>query len=44
MDVVVAVDAQLSTHESHAIADAVEQRLRQRFSSADVTVHVEPLE
>jgi len=44
VDVVVAVDARLSTSESHAIADAVERRLRRRFSSADVTVHVEPFD
>lgn len=44
VDVVVAVDAELSTSESHAIADAVEQRLLQRFGNADVTVHIEPLE
>ncbi len=42
MDVVVGVDPGLSTAESHAIADAVEQRLRERLGACDVTVHVEP--
>jgi cation diffusion facilitator family transporter len=42
MDVVVGVDPGLSTAESHAIADAVEERLRERLGVADVTVHVEP--
>ena len=42
MDVVVAVDPQLSTGASHAIADAVEDRLRAHFEVSDVTVHVEP--
>ncbi len=42
MDVVVGVDPGLSTADSHAIADAVEQRLRERLGACDVTVHVEP--
>jgi cation diffusion facilitator family transporter len=42
MDVVVGVDPRLSTAESHAIADAVEQCLRERHGVGDVTVHVEP--
>jgi cation diffusion facilitator family transporter len=42
IDVVVSVDRSLSTEDSHAVADAVEQALRNRFASEDVTVHVEP--
>jgi cation diffusion facilitator family transporter len=42
IDVVVSVDRQLSTEESHAIADAIERALRHRFASEEVTVHVEP--
>jgi divalent metal cation (Fe/Co/Zn/Cd) transporter len=42
IDVVVGVDPSLSTAESHAIADAIERRLRERFGSEEVTVHVEP--
>lgn len=42
IDVVIGVDPGLSTVESHAIADAVERHLRERFGSEEVTVHVEP--
>ena len=42
MDVVVTVDAELTTAASHEIADAVESALRRSFSTEDVTVHVEP--
>lgn len=42
IDVVVSVDGDLSTQESHQIADAIERVLRRRFASEDVTVHVEP--
>ncbi|MDH3214596.1 MAG: cation diffusion facilitator family transporter [Myxococcales bacterium] len=42
IDVVVAVDPQLSTAASHGIADDIERTLRERFSTPDVTVHVEP--
>lgn len=41
-DVVVTVDGQKSTIESHEIADAVELSLREQFGIRDVTVHVEP--
>ena len=42
IDVVVGVDARLSTAESHAIADEIERALAERFAAHDVTVHVEP--
>jgi cation diffusion facilitator family transporter len=42
IDVVVSVDRELSTEESHHIADAIERALRTRFASEEVTVHVEP--
>jgi cation diffusion facilitator family transporter len=42
VDVVVAVDSNMSTAESHAIADAVEGTIRSRFGASEVTVHVEP--
>jgi cation diffusion facilitator family transporter len=42
IDVVVAVDSHLSTAASHDIADEIERTLRERFSTPDVTVHVEP--
>ncbi|GIX21280.1 MAG: cation transporter [Gammaproteobacteria bacterium] len=43
-DVVLKVDGALSTHEAHAIADAVEQLLAARFGIQDTTVHIEPAE
>jgi cation diffusion facilitator family transporter len=42
IDVVVAVDPELSTAASHDIADDIERALRERFATPDVTVHVEP--
>jgi cation diffusion facilitator family transporter len=42
IDVVVTVDPDLSTRESHAIANAIEDVLTARFAARDVTVHVEP--
>jgi cation diffusion facilitator family transporter len=42
VDVVVSVDGDLSTEESHAIADDIERVLAERFAVDDVTVHVEP--
>jgi cation diffusion facilitator family transporter len=42
MDLVVTVDAALSTEDSHRIADEVERALAARFGLHDVTVHVEP--
>jgi cation diffusion facilitator family transporter len=42
IDIVVAVDASLSTADSHEVADEVEQRLRREFSARDVSVHIEP--
>ena len=42
VDVVIAVDPQLSTAEAHAIADAIEAVLQQRYAMDDVTVHIEP--
>lgn len=42
IDVVVSVDPRLGVEESHAIADAIERTLYERFGARDVTVHVEP--
>jgi cation diffusion facilitator family transporter len=42
VDVAVKVDPELSTRAAHEIADAIEDRLRERFGAADVTVHIEP--
>jgi cation diffusion facilitator family transporter len=42
VDVIVTVDAHLSTLQAHAIADAIEAILAQQFGMQDVTVHIEP--
>lgn len=42
IDLVVAVDASLSTSAAHDIADAIERRIQSRFEVDDVSVHVEP--
>jgi cation diffusion facilitator family transporter len=42
IDLVVSVDPDLSTAESHAIADEIERVISEKFSVSDVTVHVEP--
>jgi cation diffusion facilitator family transporter len=42
VDVVVTVDAGLSTIAAHAIADAIETTLQKKLSIEDVTVHIEP--
>lgn len=42
VDVIVTVSPDLSTVESHAIADVVEQLLESQFEVADISVHVEP--
>lgn len=41
-DVTITVDANLSTKESHLIADSIEQMLATKFDIRDVVVHVEP--
>lgn len=42
VDVVIAVDPQLSTVEAHAIADAIEALLQQQYAVEDSTIHIEP--
>jgi cation diffusion facilitator family transporter len=42
IDLVVSVDPNLSTAESHAIADEIERVISEKFSVTDVTVHIEP--
>jgi cation diffusion facilitator family transporter len=42
IDVVVSVDPEHTTRESHAIADAIERALTQHFRARYVSVHVEP--
>jgi len=42
IDLVVSVDPNLSTAESHAIADEIERVISETFAVSDVTVHIEP--
>jgi cation diffusion facilitator family transporter len=42
IELVVSVDRDLSTAESHAIADEIERVISERFAVDDVTVHIEP--
>ncbi len=44
VDLVIAVDATLTTKASHDIADAVEHSIMQTFDVADISIHVEPFE
>ena len=42
IELVVSVDPNLSTVDSHAIADEIERVISDKFSVNDVTVHIEP--
>jgi cation diffusion facilitator family transporter len=42
IELVVSVDPNLSTADSHAIADEIERTISEKFSVNDVTVHIEP--
>ncbi len=42
IDLIIAVDPALTTHDSHLIADEVEVLLEKKFGAADVSIHVEP--
>ena len=42
-DVVVTVRSNMSTEESHNVADLIEQELYEKFGIDDVVVHVEPM-
>ena len=41
-DVVITVQASMSTEESHKVADLIEKELLEKFSINDVVVHIEP--
>jgi cation diffusion facilitator family transporter len=43
-DVVVTVKANMSTEESHKVADLIEEELLEKFGIDDVVVHIEPLQ
>jgi len=42
VDLIVAMDPQLSNQESHDIADQIELLLEERFDVRDVSIHIEP--
>lgn len=42
-DVIVTVRANMSTEESHKVADLIEEKLLEKFGIDDVVVHIEPL-
>ena len=42
-DVVVTVRANMSTEESHKVADLIEEELLEKFGINDVVVHIEPM-
>jgi len=42
-DVVVTVQANMSTEESHKVADLIEEELYEKFGIDDVVIHVEPM-
>jgi len=42
IELVVSVDRNMSTADSHAIADEIERAIGEKFSVNDVTVHIEP--
>jgi divalent metal cation (Fe/Co/Zn/Cd) transporter len=44
IDVVVGVNSDSSTRDTHTIADEIERVLAERFQARDVCVHVEPLD
>ena len=42
-DIVVTVSANMSTEESHKVADLIEEKLYEKFEIDDVVVHIEPM-
>ena len=42
-DIVVTVSANMSTVESHKVADLIEEKLYEKFGIDDVVVHIEPM-
>jgi divalent metal cation (Fe/Co/Zn/Cd) transporter len=42
-DVVVTVRANMTTEESHKVADLIEEEMHEKFGIDDVIVHVEPM-
>lgn len=44
VDLHVTMDGNATLHETHAMTEAIEERVRELLPQSDVTVHVEPLE
>ena len=42
IDLIVSVDPQLSTNDSHEIASTIERRIEDDFGITDISIHVEP--
>ena len=42
IDMIISVDANLSTTEAHEIADTIEKALEERFHARDISIHIEP--
>ncbi|MCW8830326.1 MAG: cation diffusion facilitator family transporter [Gammaproteobacteria bacterium] len=42
IDIVICVDPELSTEESHTIATEIEKLIEQKFGVTDISIHVEP--
>ncbi|MEZ5593822.1 MAG: cation diffusion facilitator family transporter [Gammaproteobacteria bacterium] len=42
VDMIITVDASLSTEKAHRIADQIEALLEERFGASDITIHIEP--
>ena len=43
IDLIISVDAELSTNDSHDIATTVELLIEKKFGVSDISIHVEPL-
>ena len=42
IDIIISVDHDLSTHDSHKIANAIESLIEKEFAVSDISIHVEP--
>jgi divalent metal cation (Fe/Co/Zn/Cd) transporter len=42
IDMVIAIDPNLSTTDAHEIADPIENLLEERFQARDISIHIEP--
>ena len=42
IDLVISVDSELSTEDSHSIATNVESLIEEKYGVSDISIHVEP--